>query len=82
MIPELGRSPGDGKGYPLQYSHLENSMDSPWGLKESDMTEQQSKSLRLQLLASSVDPNIPQTVMFHLKESKTELERRELEIHR
>ena len=27
-IPELGRSPGEGKGYPLQYSGLENSMDS------------------------------------------------------
>ena len=28
----LGRSPGKGKGYPLQYSGLENSMDySPWG---------------------------------------------------
>ena len=26
-IPWLGRSPGDGKGYPLQYSSLENSMD-------------------------------------------------------
>ena len=26
-IPELGRSPGEGKGYPLQYSFLENSMD-------------------------------------------------------
>ena len=26
-IPELGRSPGKGKGYPLQYSDLENSMD-------------------------------------------------------
>ena len=24
----LGRSPGEGKGYPLQYSGLENSMDS------------------------------------------------------
>ena len=23
----LGRSPGEGKGYPLQYSSLENSMD-------------------------------------------------------
>ena len=23
----LGRSPGEGKGYPLQYSDLENSMD-------------------------------------------------------
>ena len=41
-IPGLGRSPGEGKGYPLQYSGLENSMDcmySPWGRKESDMTE-------------------------------------------
>ena len=26
-IPALGRSPGEGKGYPLQYSGLENSMD-------------------------------------------------------
>ena len=39
LIPGLGRSPGDGKGYPFQYSGLENSMDSPWGLKESDTTE-------------------------------------------
>ena len=26
-IPGLGRSPGMGNGYPLQYSCLENSMD-------------------------------------------------------
>ena len=26
-IPRLGRFPGEGKGYPLQYSVLENSMD-------------------------------------------------------
>ena len=26
-IPGLGRSPREGKGYPLQYSGLENSMD-------------------------------------------------------
>ena len=26
-IPELGRSPGERKDYPLQYSGLENSMD-------------------------------------------------------
>ena len=26
-IPGLGRSPGEGKGYPLQYSGLEDSMD-------------------------------------------------------
>ena len=26
-MPGLGRSPGEGKDYPLQYSGLENSMD-------------------------------------------------------
>ena len=26
-MPELGRSPGEGNNYPLQYSGLENSMD-------------------------------------------------------
>ena len=26
LIPELGRYPGEGKDYPLQYSGLENSM--------------------------------------------------------
>ena len=27
LIPGLGRSPGEAKGYPLQYSCLENFMD-------------------------------------------------------
>ena len=47
LIPELGRSPGEGSGNPLQYSFLENSMGRGglWatrheGHKESDMTEQ------------------------------------------
>ena len=37
----LGRSPGEGKGYPLQYSGLENSMDyTVYGVTKSwDMTE-------------------------------------------
>ena len=35
----LGRSPEEGKGYPLQYSSLEDSMDYPCGHKESDLTE-------------------------------------------
>ena len=35
LIPGLGKSPGGGKGYPLQYSGLENSMDynRPWVTK-------------------------------------------------
>ena len=40
LITGLGRSPGEGDSYSLQYSGLENSMDrglasySPWGRKE------------------------------------------------
>ena len=37
-IPGLGRSPGEGKGYPLQYSGLDNSMDCPRCHKDLDMT--------------------------------------------
>ena len=47
LIPGLGRLPGEGKGNPLQYSCLNNSIDrgawlgySPCGCKELDMTEQ------------------------------------------
>ena len=46
-IPGSGRSPGEGNGYPLQYSCLENSMGrEAWRAtvqgvaKDSDMTEQ------------------------------------------
>ena len=46
LIPELGRSPVGRLGNQLQYSCLENSHGqrsllgySPWGCKESDMTE-------------------------------------------
>ena len=45
-VPGLGRSPGEGNGYPLQYSCLENFMDRGARratvyeiTKESDMTE-------------------------------------------
>ena len=44
--PGLGRFPGEGKGYPLQYSRLDNSMDlcSPRGHIELDTTEKLSLS--------------------------------------
>jgi len=39
-IPGLGRSPGEGKGYPLQSSGLENSMDTVHGVtKSQDLTD-------------------------------------------
>ena len=50
-MPGLGRSPGEGIGYPLQYPCLENSMDrGAWwarSRKESDMTEQPTLSFSL-----------------------------------
>ena len=45
LIPELGRSPGEGNGNPLQYSCLENtkgrgaSWSTVLGVLESDMTD-------------------------------------------
>ena len=46
-IPGLGRSPGEGNSYPLQYSGLENSMDcTVHGVAELDITEQLSLSLQ------------------------------------
>ena len=51
VIPGLGRSPGEGNGYSLQYSCLENSMDRGAWLatvhgvtKELNMTEQLNKN--------------------------------------
>ena len=39
-IPGLGRSPGEGKDYPLQYSGLENSVDCiVHGVAKLDTTE-------------------------------------------
>ena len=51
------RSPGEGNGNPLQYSCLENSIDrrslvgySPWGCKDSDLTERLTPSLSLHIV--------------------------------
>ena len=50
-IPGLGRSPGEGNGYPLQYSCLENLMDrGAWPatihwVTESDTTERLTLTL-------------------------------------
>ena len=48
LVPNLGWSPGERKGYPLQYSCLENSMDcTESGCKDLDTTEWLSLSLCL-----------------------------------
>ena len=46
LVPGLGRSPGEGKGYPLQYSGLEPSMDCiVYGVAKSQTTERHSLAL-------------------------------------
>ena len=64
-VPGLGRSPGEGHGYPLQYSCLENSMDGgAWqatahGVTELDTTEQLTLGLDEVLRVGSHDSLVP-----------------------
>ena len=55
-IPGLGRSPGEGIGYPLQYSFLESPHEQRslagyrlWGHRELDTTEQVSAAQHVSL---------------------------------
>ena len=44
LIPGSGRSPGDGSGNPLQYSYLENSMDSrAWQATDHGVTKSRTQ---------------------------------------
>ena len=55
LIPGLGRSPGEGNGYPLQYSCLENSVDrGAWQATVYGVTE--SVGLQSQMRLSSHAP--------------------------
>ena len=38
-IPGSGRSPGEGNGYPFQYSYLENSMETFTGTSQATVQE-------------------------------------------
>ena len=43
-IPGSGRSPGEGNGYPIQYSSLENSMDrGAWLATVHGVTKSQAR---------------------------------------
>ena len=56
----LRRSPGEGHGYPLQYSYLANSMDrGAWWVTvhwvaESDMTEQPTHTVQYKCYTRNV----------------------------
>ena len=54
-IPGLGRSPGEGDGYPLQYSCLENPMTGePGGLQSTGLQSQTQLSTRARHLCLSL----------------------------
>ena len=44
LIPGLGRSPGEGNSYPLQYSGLENSLDYGVAKSQTQLSEFHSLS--------------------------------------
>ena len=68
LIPGLGRSPGEGKGYlptPVFWPGEFHGLYSPWGRKELDTTERLSLSLFypiahfLSLISSTLLPQVP-----------------------
>ena len=78
LIPELGRSPGEGNSNPLKCSCLENPMDrsfvghSPWGRKRvrHDLaTEQQQQPRNLIQYFPIVSYFLIQPFLFHLEKT-------------
>ena len=60
----LGRSPGEGKGYLLQYSGLENSMDFiVHAVAESDTTERLSFHFTSYLILGAFIPILVDLIM-------------------
>ena len=62
--PWVRKIPGEGNGYPLQYSCLENYMEQgslmgyrPWGCKESDMTEWLTHWLDIYVHCERISPH-------------------------
>ena len=78
LIPGSGRSPGEGKSYPFQYSGLENSMDCmvPWVHKEWDTTERLSRSRNDVVFALSIGEVISKSLEWHAWGSAFGLPRR------
>jgi len=68
LIPGLGRSPGEGKGYPLQYSGLENSMDCVVrGVAKSPTQMSDFHTHTHDLQNSTTSTNVRTIALWHLK---------------
>ena len=74
-IPGLGRSPGEEKGYPLQYSGLENSMDclvhrntkSRTGLSDFHFSPESILKLEQLNLMNFLESNVTLSVLLAMK---------------
>ena len=72
-MPGLGRSPGEGKGYPLQYSDLEKSMDCiAHGVAKSriQLNDFHLFSPRNTINCATVNYRMVKVYFHHLKPSK------------
>ena len=69
-IPGLGRSPGGGNSYPLQYSGLENSMDYVYGVTTKPLTLSFSAYLRFK---TKLQCSKRYNWVIKLKKSKTKI---------
>ena len=58
-IPGLGRFPGEGKDYPLQYSGLENSMDCiVYGVAKSQTRLSNFQKVKVENLSGNQEQNL------------------------
>ena len=62
LIPGLGRSPGEERGFPLQYSGLENSMDC----KRFDLLRVSSNTMDQKHRFYSAQPSLWSTSRIHM----------------
>ena len=70
-IPGLGRSTGEGKGYPLQYSGLEDSMDYVFNSDDHYIYYRGQESLRRVGVAIIINKRVQNAVLeYNLKNDR------------
>ena len=66
-VPELGRSPGEGNGYPLQYSCLENPTDrGDWQTTVHGVSKGQTQTKQLSLISIIITSGPPQIIRYQI----------------
>ena len=76
LIPESGRSPGEGNGNPLQYSYLENSTDRKPGRLPSTGSQELETTEQLIKQQHPILTTFPPVICFNFSSSCTSWEQR------